>query len=91
MCSKGRVLHILRAYLSGRDHGTEGEDGGTVFDCGLIVKRSLSVQYQNGHLKRKRERERDHGTDTVKEKTLAIHVATNNQISLFYQNQQLLN
>ena len=39
-------------YLGGGYHGAESKDGGTVFNCRLVIKRPLSVQQQNGYLYR---------------------------------------
>ena len=44
LCSENLI------YLHRGDHGAEGKDGGTVFDGGLVVKGSLGVQQQDGHL-----------------------------------------
>ena len=41
---------ISGTYLWRAKHGTEGEHSGTVFHCGLAVKRTLCVHQQNRHL-----------------------------------------
>lgn len=41
---------VCSAYLDGAGHGAEGKHRSAVFDGGLAVKGSLSVNQQHGHL-----------------------------------------
>lgn len=41
---------VCSSYLYGAGHGAEGKHRSAVFDGGLTVKRSLSVNQQHGHL-----------------------------------------
>ena len=45
-------MYVVSKHLHRGDHGAEGKYGGTVFDCGLVVKGSLGVQQQDGYLER---------------------------------------
>ena len=46
-------VHILvSTHLHRGDHSAEGKYGGTVFDCRLVIKGSLSVQQQDGYLEK---------------------------------------
>lgn len=41
---------LCSRYLYGAGHGAEGKHSSAVFDGGLAVKRSLSVDQQHSHL-----------------------------------------
>ena len=45
-------IHVASTHLNRGYHGAEGKYGGTVFDCGLVIKGSLGVQQQDGYLRR---------------------------------------